>query len=155
FGTAGAAIKGIVDGLNTHNAALVTAGAEVLHDNAADVAGNNIPLNGGTYNVDGQTIADALSTATPPLPQPPLTSLVGQTSNQVAANAQPTDAAAVNGGAQQTANAAPDAAVVQDAAAQPGNATQALADAAAGHADAAAQAAANPTQTVADAAAGD
>ena len=29
------------------------------------------PLNGGTYNADGTTVASALSTATPPLPPPP------------------------------------------------------------------------------------
>jgi hypothetical protein len=85
-GTVGAAIKGIIDGLNTHNAALVTAGAEVLHDNASDVASNNIPLNGGTYNADGQTIADALSTATGPLPPPPLTTLLAGIQSQTVGN---------------------------------------------------------------------
>jgi trimeric autotransporter adhesin len=113
FGTAGAAIKGIVDGLNTHNAALVTAGAEVLHNNAADVAGNNIPLNGGAYNVDGQTLADALSTATPPLPQPPLTTLLAsiqsQTANQANANAAGAGAADANVNAAPQANPAADA----------------------------------------------
>jgi hypothetical protein len=85
-GTVGAAIKGIIDGLNIHNAALVAAGAEVLHDNAADVASNNIPLNGDTYNADGVTIADALSTATGPLPPPPLTTLLAGVQSQTAAN---------------------------------------------------------------------
>jgi hypothetical protein len=48
FGTIGAAIKGIEQNLDTHNADLVTAGVNVLVANAADVAGNNIPVGGGT-----------------------------------------------------------------------------------------------------------
>jgi hypothetical protein len=59
FGTIGAAIKGIEQGLNTHNAALVTAGVQVLEDNAADVGSNNIPVGGGTYNAEATTAADA------------------------------------------------------------------------------------------------
>jgi hypothetical protein len=66
--TIGADVAAIIKGLQTHNAALVTAAADGLHANAADVSGNNVPLNGGTYNADGQTVADALSTATGPLP---------------------------------------------------------------------------------------
>ena len=65
----------MIKGLQTHNAALVTAAAEGFHANAADVSGNNVPLNGGTYNADGQTVADALSTATGPLPPPSATPL--------------------------------------------------------------------------------
>jgi hypothetical protein len=53
----------MIKGLNTGNAALVTAAAGVIHDNAADVAGNNIPVTGGTFNADGLTVADVLSTA--------------------------------------------------------------------------------------------
>ena len=34
-----------------------------MHANSADVGGNNIPVNGGTYNADGLTVADVLSTA--------------------------------------------------------------------------------------------
>ena len=49
----------------TGNAALVAAAAQVIHDNAADVGGNNIPVTGGTYNPDGLTLADVLSTAAP------------------------------------------------------------------------------------------
>jgi hypothetical protein len=59
FGTIGAAIKGIEQGLDTHNAALVTAGVQVLEDNAADVGSNNIPVGGGSYNTDATTAADA------------------------------------------------------------------------------------------------
>jgi hypothetical protein len=49
--------------LQTGNAALVAAAADQMHANAADVGGNNIPVTGGTYNADGLTVADALSTA--------------------------------------------------------------------------------------------
>src|SRR5215468_9208566 len=65
----------MIKGLQTHNAALVTAAAEGLHDNAMDFSGNNAPVNGGTYNPDGVTVADALSTATPPLPPTSVTPL--------------------------------------------------------------------------------
>jgi hypothetical protein len=59
FGTIGAAIKGIEQGLNTQNAALVTAGVNVLEANASDVAGNNIPVGGGTYTTTATTAAGA------------------------------------------------------------------------------------------------
>jgi hypothetical protein len=45
---------------------LVGAAAEQMHANSADVGGNNIPVNGGTYNADGLTVADVLSTAGAP-----------------------------------------------------------------------------------------
>jgi len=54
--------------LQTGNAALVGAAAEQMHANSADVGGNNIPVNGGTYNADGLTVADVLSTAGAPAP---------------------------------------------------------------------------------------
>ena len=73
--TVGADVAAMIQGLQTHNAALVTAAAEGFHANAADVSGNNVPLNGGTYNADGLTVADALSTATAPLPPAPVTPL--------------------------------------------------------------------------------
>src|SRR5215468_7756462 len=73
--TIGADVAAMIKGLQTHNAALVTAAADGFHANAADVSGNNVPLNGGTYNPDGVTVADALSTATPPLPPTPVTPL--------------------------------------------------------------------------------
>jgi trimeric autotransporter adhesin len=63
FGTIGAAIKGIEQGLNTHNADLVTAGVNVLEANAADVGGNNIPLGGGTYTSTATTAAGAATGA--------------------------------------------------------------------------------------------
>jgi hypothetical protein len=56
----------MIEGLQTGNAALVSAAAEQMHANSADVGGNNIPVNGGTYNADGLTVADVLSTAGAP-----------------------------------------------------------------------------------------
>ena len=73
--TVGADVTAMIKGLQTHDAALVTAAADGFHANAADVSGNNVPLNGGSFNADGQTVADALSTATPPLPPAPATPL--------------------------------------------------------------------------------
>ena len=73
--TVGADVAAMIQGLQTGNAALVTAAAEGFHANAADVSGNNVPLNGGTFNADGLTVADALSTATAPLPPAPVTPL--------------------------------------------------------------------------------
>ena len=66
--TLGAEVDAMIRGLTTGNAALVAAAAQVIHDNAADVGGNNIPVTGGTYNPDGLTVADVLSTAGTPLP---------------------------------------------------------------------------------------
>ena len=73
--TVGADVAAMIQGLQTGNAALVTAAAEGFHANAADVSGNNVPLNGGTFNADGLTVAEALSTATAPLPPAPVTPL--------------------------------------------------------------------------------
>ena len=64
--TLGAEVSAMIHGLQTGNAALVAAAAEQMHNNAADVGGNNAPVTGGTYNTDGLTVADVLSTATPP-----------------------------------------------------------------------------------------
>ncbi len=71
--TLGAEVDAIIKGLTEGNAALVTAAAQVIHDNAADVGGNNIPVTGGTYNPDGLTLAEVLSTAAPvpAVPRPP------------------------------------------------------------------------------------
>jgi hypothetical protein len=73
--TVGADVAAIIKGLEAHDAALVKAAADGFHANAADVSGNNVPLNGGTFNADGTTIADALSTATGPLPPAPVSLL--------------------------------------------------------------------------------
>ena len=61
--TLGAEVDAMIKGLNTGNVALVAAAAGVIHDNAADVGGNNIPVTGGTFNADGLTLAEVLSTA--------------------------------------------------------------------------------------------
>ena len=62
--TLGAEVSKMIEGLQTGDAALVSAAAEEMHTNAADVGGNNIPLNGGTYNVDGLTAAEVLPGST-------------------------------------------------------------------------------------------
>ena len=64
--TLGAEVSKMIQGLQTGNAALVAAAADEMHANAADVSGNNVPVTGGTYNADGQTVADVLSTAVAP-----------------------------------------------------------------------------------------
>jgi len=86
--TVGADVAEMIKGLQTHNATLVKAAADGFHANAADVSGNNVPLNGGTYNADGQTIAEALSTATGPLPPTPVALLTpaSQSAPAVAGN---------------------------------------------------------------------
>src|SRR5258708_2721206 len=61
--TLGAEVTKMIEGLRTGNAALVGAAADQMHANSADVGGNNIPTTGGTYNADGLTVADVLSTA--------------------------------------------------------------------------------------------
>jgi hypothetical protein len=64
--TLGAEVSKMIEGLQTGNAALVSAAADQMHANSADVGGNNIPINGGTYNPDGLTVAEVLSTAGTP-----------------------------------------------------------------------------------------
>ena len=72
--TVAADVAAMIKGLQTHNATLVTAAAEGFHANAMDVSGNNVPVNGGTYNPDGTTILAALSnTTSPPSPATLLT----------------------------------------------------------------------------------
>ena len=68
-GTLGGEITAMIKGLQTGNTALVTAAADQMHGNAADVGGHNVPATGGTYNPDGMTVAEVLGTlvaATPP-----------------------------------------------------------------------------------------
>jgi len=64
--TLGAEVSKMIEGLQSGNAALVAAAADQMHANSADVGGNNIPVNGGTYNPDGLTVAEVLSTAGAP-----------------------------------------------------------------------------------------
>ena len=92
--TVGADVAEMIKGLLTHNAALVTAAAEGFHANAMDVSGNNVPLNGGTFNPDGLTVADALSTATAPLPPAVVTPLTPADTAVVVAAAAPAAPAA-------------------------------------------------------------
>ena len=66
--TLGAEVSAMIQGLQSGNAALVAAAADQMHANSADVGGNNIPVTGGTYNADGLTVADVLSTAAAPAP---------------------------------------------------------------------------------------
>jgi hypothetical protein len=69
--TVGADVAAMIKGLQTHNATLVKAAADGFHANAMDVSGNNVPLNGGAFNPDGTTVANALSMETgerPPAP---------------------------------------------------------------------------------------
>jgi len=61
--TLGAEVAKMIQGLQTGNATLVAAAAEEMHANSADVGGNNTPISGGTYNPDGLTVAEVLSTA--------------------------------------------------------------------------------------------
>jgi hypothetical protein len=63
--TLGAEVAGMLRGLRNGDRALVQAAAAEMHANAADVGGNNIPVSGGTYNANGTTIAQVLSTAHP------------------------------------------------------------------------------------------
>lgn len=106
--TLGAEVQAMIKGLKTGNAALVTAAAEQMHANAADVGGNNTPVTGGAYNPDGATVADVLSTAGAPpapvlaattattaattgtstaVPPPPATSMSARTDGHAGANA--------------------------------------------------------------------
>jgi hypothetical protein len=66
----GAEIAAMIKGLQTGNANLVTAAADQMHGNAADVGGGNVPATGGTYNTDGVTVADVLGTPVAELPAP-------------------------------------------------------------------------------------
>jgi hypothetical protein len=101
--TLGAEVDAMIKGLTTGNVALVAAAAQVIHDNAADVGGNNIPVTGGTYNPDGLTLADVLSTATTPLPAAVPVAAAPAATPVAAAPAAPAETAPVV----QTAAAAP------------------------------------------------
>ena len=132
--TLGAEVAAIIKGLNTGNAALVTAAAEEMHANAADVGGNNLPVNGGTYNTDGLTAADVLGQATATAAATPAAAGAAQ-----AGAAAATAATAAAGGAAQAATA-PAAAATTTAAGGATQATTAPAAAATTAADGAAQA---------------
>ena len=62
-GALGAEVAAMIKGLQTGDATLLTAAADQMHGNAADVGGNNVPVTGGTYNTDGVTVTEVLGTA--------------------------------------------------------------------------------------------
>ncbi len=68
-GTLGAEVAAIIKGLQTGDATLVTAAADQMHGNAADVGGSNITVAGGHYNANGVTVTEVLGTA--PVAEPP------------------------------------------------------------------------------------
>ncbi|WOH53847.1 glycoside hydrolase family 16 protein [Bradyrhizobium sp. sBnM-33] len=61
-------LAAMINGHQRHDTALVTAAEEGFHANRADVSGNNVPLEGGTYFAHAHTISDPLSTITDLLP---------------------------------------------------------------------------------------
>lgn len=61
-GALGAEVAAIIKGLQTGDATLVTAAANQMHGNAADVGASNVPVTGGSYNADGTTMAEVLGT---------------------------------------------------------------------------------------------
>jgi len=67
-GTSGTAASALVDGLQTHNAGEVNAAVEQLAANSADVAGNNLMADGGSY---ASVVAAAQATAVTPNPSSP------------------------------------------------------------------------------------
>ena len=84
-GALGAEVAALIKGLQTGDATLVTAAANQMHGNAADVGAGNIPVTGGQYNANGATIAEVLGTA--PAAEPPAAVAVTET---VAAHDVPT-----------------------------------------------------------------
>src|SRR5690242_4124463 len=62
-GTAGTAASALIEGLQTHNAGEINAAAQQLSMNAADVAGNNLMKDGGSY---ATVVAAAEATAVTP-----------------------------------------------------------------------------------------
>src|SRR5713226_1660112 len=75
-GTTGTAANALIEGLQTHNAGEVNAAAQQLAANSADVGGNNLMADGGTYaNVVAAAQATAVTPnpATPPAVTPPAT----------------------------------------------------------------------------------
>jgi hypothetical protein len=86
-GALGAEVAAMIKGLQSGDATLVTAAADQMHGNAADVGGNNVLVTGGTYNTHGVTVAEVLGTA--PVAETPAT-----TATAAAAEPAPAHAAA-------------------------------------------------------------
>jgi len=63
-GTAGTAANALIEGLQTHNAGEVDAAAQQLATNSADLAGNNLMADGGSY-ADVVAAAQAVTASTP------------------------------------------------------------------------------------------
>lgn len=61
-GALGGEVAAIIKGLQTGDATLVTAAADQMHGNAADVGGGTITVIGSHYNADGATVAEVLGT---------------------------------------------------------------------------------------------
>jgi hypothetical protein len=69
-GTSGTAANALIEGLQTHNTGEVNAAVEQLAANSADVAGNNLMADGGSY---ASVVAAAQATAVTPNPATPPT----------------------------------------------------------------------------------
>ena len=61
-GALGAEVAAMIKGLQTGDANLVTAAADQMHGNAADVGGGNVSVIAGHHNTDGVTVAEVLAT---------------------------------------------------------------------------------------------
>jgi hypothetical protein len=57
--TVAADTNAILDGINTDNLNEISAAAAGFQANAADVSGNNVPINGGSYDSAATTLATA------------------------------------------------------------------------------------------------
>jgi hypothetical protein len=61
-GALGAEVAAMIKGLRSGDVTLVTAAADQMHGNAADVGGGNVSVIGSHYNTDGVTVAEVLAT---------------------------------------------------------------------------------------------
>jgi hypothetical protein len=96
-GPLSAEVAAMIKGLQTGDAALVTAAADQMHGNAADAGGTSVPATGGSYNADGVTVAEVLGTPvaeTTPAAETP--ALADAPASQPAAAVGPTAIAAAD-----------------------------------------------------------
>jgi hypothetical protein len=100
-GTSGTAANALIDGLQTHNTGELDAAVQQLAANSADVAGNNLMTDGGSYaNVVAAAQATAVTpnaatppdTVTPPATTPPGTTPPATTPPATTPPAGPPDA---------------------------------------------------------------
>src|SRR6185503_18109793 len=68
-GALGAEVAAMLKGLQTGDTTLVTAAADQMHGNAADVGAGNVSVTGGHYNANGATVAEVLGAV--PVAEPP------------------------------------------------------------------------------------